>query len=149
MAEADVSGWFDGRTHILPVRVYYEDTDFSGVVYHANYLKFFERGRSDFLRLIGVHHGAYQARTPGLAFAVTEINVKFIRPASIDNILHVQTRFHAIKGPRMLVAQVIRRGQDVLAEAQVTACTIQLDGKVARPPRDLQDTLRPLLDPET
>ena len=74
------AGAFEGREHVLPVRVYYEDTDLTGVVYHANYLRFFERGRSDFLRLAGVDHQSLLERCPTRAFAVTRITVDFRRP---------------------------------------------------------------------
>lgn len=149
MADGVVGGRMAGRIHVLPVRVYYEDTDFSGVVYHANYLKFFERGRSDFLRLAGIRHEDLLSRTPALAFAVTEMAVRFIRPAQIDNMLTIHTHYRAIKGPRILMYQRVLRSEDVLVEADVTACMIHLSGKVARPPRDLLDTLGPFLDPQT
>src|SRR5215475_10199806 len=92
------AGRFEGRTHILPVRIYYEDTDFTGIVYHANYLRYFERGRSDFLRLAGVHHNALLDAADPLGFAVNRINLEFLKPARIDDALLVKSHFDAMKG---------------------------------------------------
>ena len=93
MSEAPTAGRFDGREHVLPVRVYYEDTDFTGLVYHASYVRFFERGRSDFLRLAGVDHVA-MARLD-TAFAVLRLDVTFKAAARIDDALEVRTVFEA------------------------------------------------------
>src|SRR3954466_1901372 len=91
-------GWLEGKTHLLPVRVYYEDTDFTGVVYHANYLRYFERGRSDFLRLAGVSHtDLAQGRDP-TAFAVTQMAIAFKRAARVDDALVVRTEYQAVRG---------------------------------------------------
>ena len=80
MAETDPStGWLDGREHVLPVRIYYEDTDFTGMVYHANYLRYFERGRSDFFRLAGISHTALLALAEPTAFTVVRIEIDFKR----------------------------------------------------------------------
>src|SRR5690349_24594996 len=108
------AGRFDGRLHHLPVRIYYEDTDFSGLVYHANYLRFFERGRSDFLRLAGIHHNQLLSGAEPLAFAVNKIAVEFHKPARIDDALLVNTAFEAIKGPRIFIAQKLMRGGETL-----------------------------------
>ena len=78
-----------GEAFVTSVRVYYEDTDFSGVVYHANYLKFAERGRSDFLRFAGIHHSELLAMTPPLAFVVNAMQIEFLAPAKIDDELRV------------------------------------------------------------
>ncbi len=87
-----LSGQLTGGTHNLPVRVYYEDTDFSGVVYHASYLRFMERGRTDFLRLAGVAQSTLHAEGPGLIFAVRRMTIDFHRPARMDDVLTVETR---------------------------------------------------------
>src|ERR1700709_2251409 len=81
------AGWMDGCEHVLPVRTYYEDTDFTGVVYHGAYVRFFERGRTDFLRLAGVNHAALLQRPDPLAFTVTRLAVDFRRAARIDDAL--------------------------------------------------------------
>lgn len=127
------SGIFVGRVHHLPVRIYYEDTDMSGIVYHANYLRYFERGRSDFLRVIGINHTAMLERDPPLAFAVTAIACRFQKAARIDDGLTVLTTFDALKGVRLFMTQKIVRGNDLIATADVEAVCIDLQGKPRRP----------------
>jgi acyl-CoA thioester hydrolase len=130
-----LGGAFDGREHRLPVRVYYEDTDFTGFVYHASYVRFFERGRSDFLRLAGVDHVTMaKAQT---AFAVVRLEVDYLRAAGIDDALVVRTTFDTIKGPRLTMSQRITRGEEVLAVAKVDAACIDLNGRARRPPQQL------------
>ena len=138
------SGEFEGRTHLLPVRVYYEDTDFTGLVYHANYLRFFERGRSDFLRLVSSGHAELLDRDDPLAFVVTRMDIRFLKPARIDDALVVRTAYEAVKGPRLFVSQRILRGQDLIAQASVEAACIGLDGRARRPPPGLVERLKPL-----
>ena len=121
----------------LPVRVYYEDTDFSGVVYHANHLKFFERGRSDALRQCGVTHTDLLAREEPLAFAVRKMNTEWLVPARIDDALEVRTRFVSVKGARMFLAQEIWRGDDLIARADVEAVCMALSGRPRRVPADV------------
>jgi acyl-CoA thioester hydrolase len=137
-------GHLEGREHVLPVRIYYEDTDFTGVVYHANYLRYFERGRSDFLRLAGVSHQALLELPEPSAFTVTRITVEFKRAARIDDALTVRTTYDAIKGPRLLIGQRIFRGADLIATAAVEAACIGLDGRARRPPPGLVEALKPL-----
>src|SRR3990170_6674791 len=95
----DLAGRIEGKVHVLPVRVYYEDTDFSGLVYHANYLKFCERGRSDCLRLLGVHH--HKLKAEALSFVVRRMVCDFIGPARIDEVLEVESWFVGLSGARM------------------------------------------------
>src|SRR4051812_29795395 len=137
-------GWLEGREHVLPVRIYYEDTDFTGVVYHANYLRYFERGRSDFLRLAGVSHQSLLELPEPSAFTVTKITVEFKRAARIDDALLVRTVYDAVKGPRLLIGQRIFRGHDLIATAAVEAACIGLDGRARRPPPGLVEALKPL-----
>jgi acyl-CoA thioester hydrolase len=139
------AGWMDGPEHVLPVRIYYEDTDFTGVVYHGGYIRFFERGRTDFLRLAGVHHAALYARPDPLAFSVTRIAVDFRRAARIDDALSVRTRFEAVRGPRLIIAQRILRGDEMIARAQVEAVCVDAEGRARRPPADLKAALAPYL----
>lgn len=138
------AGWLDGREHVLPVRIYYEDTDFTGVVYHANYLRYFERGRSDFLRVCGISHAALAALPEPAAFAVTHMSVDFRRAARVDDALVVRTTYDAVKGPRLFVSQRIMRGEELIAEARVEAACIDLQGRARRPPPGLVEQLRPL-----
>lgn len=124
--------------HRLQARVYFADTDFSGVVYHGRYLEFFERGRSDYLRLAGVHHTELAAGDHGeaLAWVVTRMEIDWRSPARIDDVLTIETRTEAISGARIRMAQVIRRGTTLLVEAKVQAAIIGPDGRPRRFPRE-------------
>ncbi len=141
------AGWFEGREHCLPIRVYYEDTDFTGLVYHANYVRYFERGRSDFLRVIGADHSLLLDREDPAAFVVTRVEVDYRRPARIDDALLVRTTYDTFKGAKLTVSQRIFRGDDVLAEALVHAACIDLAGRPRRPPSVLVERVRPWLLP--
>ena len=141
------AGRFDGRAHYLPVRIYYEDTDFTGVVYHANYLRYFERGRSDFLRLTGVHHSELLAGAEPIGFAVNRITLEFQRPARIDDALTVKTVFETMRGPRIFIAQVLEKGGEALVRAEVEVCCISLTGRPRKPPAVLLERLKPFLAP--
>lgn len=135
----DLAGTMTDAGHLLPVRVYYEDTDFSGVVYHASYLRFMERGRSDFLRLCGIHHSELDAGASGerLAFAVRHMDIDFLKPARIDDVLEVHTVCAEARGARLVLAQEVRRGEEILIKARVTAAVINSEGKPRRMPKDL------------
>jgi acyl-CoA thioester hydrolase len=138
------SGVLDGREHQLAVRVYYEDTDFTGVVYHGNYARYFERGRSDFLRLAGVSHHSLLERDDPAAFTVTRLAIEYKRPARIDDALVVRTTYDAMKGPRLFISQTITRGEELIATAQVEAACIDLKGRPRKPPPGLVEALSPL-----
>jgi acyl-CoA thioester hydrolase len=141
------SGAFEGREHVLPVRVYYEDTDFTGVVYHAGYLRFFERGRTEFLRAAGVEHAALLQLPEPCAFAITRIAVAFVKPARVDDALEIRTKYHSGRGVRIGAAQRIVRDGALIAEADVEVVCIRLDGRPRRPPSELTERLAPLLSP--
>src|SRR5437660_9568893 len=100
----------DGR-HVMPVRVYYEDTDFSGIVYHANYLRFLERGRTNYLRLLGVDHRALfdeaAREAPGFAFVVRSMQIEFLKPARMDDMLEVETAPQEVEGASVLLDQIV------------------------------------------
>ena len=142
---APPSGQFHGREHVLPVRVYYEDTDFTGVVYHASYLRFFERGRTEFLRAAGVEHAALLALPEPCAFAVTRMSVAFRKAARVDDALEVRTTYRAGKGVRIEALQRVLRGGELIAEAEVEVVCIRLDGRPRRPPPELTDRVAPFL----
>jgi acyl-CoA thioester hydrolase len=112
----------DGR-HVMPVRVYYEDTDFTGIVYHANYLRYLERGRSNYLRLLGADQRALfeqaQAEAPGFAFVVRSMTIDFRKPARMDDVLDIVTAYEEIKGASLTLHQRILRGDELLIEARV------------------------------
>jgi len=136
------SGALDGREHVLPVRVYYEDTDFTGVVYHASYLRFFERGRTEFLRAIGVEHAALLALPEPCAFALTRIAVDFRQAARVDDALEVRTKYHRARGVRIAAAQRILREGALITEAEVeVVCIRPADGRPRRPPAELSQRL--------
>ncbi|MCX7357153.1 MAG: YbgC/FadM family acyl-CoA thioesterase [Alphaproteobacteria bacterium] len=123
----------------MPVRVYYEDTDFSGIVYHANYLRYFERGRSDFLRVAGIHHNELAAAADPTAFAVNKMELEFLRSARIDDALLVKTAFETMRGPRIFIAQTIEKAGEI--------CCINLTGRAKKPPAMLLERLKPFLEP--
>lgn len=152
--EAQLSGAIHGTCHRLPVRIYYEDTDFSGIVYHAGYLRFMERGRSDFLRLAGVAHTALAAGETGepLAFAVRAMKIDFLSPARIDDVVVVETQFSALAGARIELQQqvVLASGPQagrVLVSAAVTVVVISLEGRARRLPPAVRERLSTLLPP--
>jgi acyl-CoA thioester hydrolase len=129
------------RQHWIAVRVYYEDTDFTGMVYHANYLRFFERGRSDHLRDAGISHQSLLAREDPAAFTLTNVNVSYRRPAKVDDLLHIRTRYLGMDGPRIRFAQACLRNGELIAEAEITAVMIHADGRLRRPIREIADDL--------
>jgi acyl-CoA thioester hydrolase len=130
-----LDGEIRGGRHFMSVRVYYEDTDFSGIVYHANYLRFMERGRTNYLRLIGADHGALFAQAQkealGLALVVRAMQVEFLKSARMDDVLVVETATVEVKGASIMVRQRVKRGDDTLVEAQVRVACVS--GGRARP----------------
>ena len=134
--------------HRLPVRVYYEDTDFSGVVYHANYLRFAERGRSEFLHSCGIHHSDLFSRPDPLAFTVVNMNIDFLTPAKIDDRLEVVSAYIFIKGARLHIKQAIMLEHRVLWRADVHVACITAAGRPVRMPRDVSSLLEPHLTQE-
>jgi acyl-CoA thioester hydrolase len=137
------AGVTEGREHVLPVRVYYEDTDLTGVVYHANYLRYFERGRSDFLRVTGVTHASLLELENPAAFAVTRMSVEFRAAARIDDALEVRTLFESTRGVRLNFAQRILRHQTLIASAAVEVVCIDAQGRPRRPPKEVVEAVRP------
>ena len=140
----DTSSPFDAQNqHWLKVRVYYEDTDFTGMVYHANYLRFFERGRSEFLRDAGVSHQALLDRPDPAAFTLTSVQVDYKRAARIDDELMIRSRYLGAKGARVLFRQTALRGEEVIAEGDITAVMIHADGRPRRPIPEVVTQLEP------
>ena len=134
----------DGR-HVLTVRVYYEDTDFTGIVYHANYLRYMERGRTNYLRLIGADHRVLFEETekeaPGFAFVVRSMTIEFLKPARMDDVLDVVTSYEEVKGASITLQQRILRGEELLIEAQVRVAFVC--GGRARPiPKPLRIAMK-------
>lgn len=139
-------GYFKGREHYYPVRVFYEDTDFSGVVYYANYLRFLERARSSFFRLAGIGHAELLERDPPLAFVIRKINLDYKMSARIDDALTVMTTYDTFKGARLMVTQKVFRGDDLLLTADSEAACIDLTGRPKRAPKEMIEKLTPYLE---
>jgi acyl-CoA thioester hydrolase len=130
----------DGR-HCMHVRVYYEDTDFSGIVYHANYLRFMERGRTNYLRLLGANHRALldaaEKDAPGFAFVVRAMQIDFRRPGRMDDLLEVATRPQEVKGASVTMQQSIVRAGETLIDAKVRVACV-CSGRAIPMPKPLR-----------
>lgn len=144
-------GWWDGDAHVLPIRVYYEDTDAGGIVYHANYLRFCERARNEMLRLAGLPHAAMVADT-GVAFAVRRCEIDFRQPARLDDALEVVTRIVDIGAATLDVVQDIRRadgnriaGADPLVRTCLRLAAINVHTRPVRLPSSLRAVLNSIL----
>ena len=137
-------GQFDGTKHLFAIRVYFEDTDFSGVVYHARYLHFMERARSDMLACVGIDQRRVHAEGQG-AYAVTEMNIKYRRPAHFDDALVVVSTVDAVRAASCDIRQIIMRGDDILTEAQVTAAFVSPNGKPRRQPAHWVAAFQPII----
>jgi acyl-CoA thioester hydrolase len=134
----------DGR-HLQPVRVYYEDTDFTGVVYHASYLRFMERGRSNYLRLLGADQRVLfeqvEKETPGFAFVVRSMQIDFRRPARMDDVLEVVTVPKEVKGASVVLQQSVNRHGETLVEATVQVAFVS-SGRARPIPKALRMAMR-------
>lgn len=139
----DLAGRIEGDRHILPIRVYFEDTDFAGIVYHANYLKFIERGRSDFIRLLGIHHQELKNPQDGEAavFVVRRIEMDYLRPAKLDDVLEVETVCSEVGGASLTLTQEVKRGESVLVRAKVVVVLISAAGKPQRIGKMIREAL--------
>jgi acyl-CoA thioester hydrolase len=125
--------------HTLPIRVYYEDTDMAGIVYYANYLRYIERARSDWVRGLGIDQNAMKAQ--GLVFAVRRVEADYLMPARLDDELVVETEVLQVTGARLVMDQVVRRGKDRLFHAIVTVVVITDNGHPARMPANIRQML--------
>ena len=130
--------------HRLQIRVYYEDTDFSGVVYHASYLRFMERGRTELLRDLGIHQqaihaGESEAHAP-FAFVVRAMNIDFRKSARMDDVLTVETSAREVKGASAVLDQRVLRGDELLVSAEVKVAAVA-DGKPVRLPSEIREKL--------
>ena len=145
MATANLDGEIRDGRHVMAVRVYYEDTDFSGIVYHASYLRFMERGRTNYLRLIGADHRALfeqaQVEAPGFAFVVRHMSIDFKKPAYMDDLLEIVTTPDDVRGASVMLHQRVVRGEDLLVEARVQVAFVS--GGRARPiPKPLRIAMK-------
>ena len=140
-----LDGEIRGGRHHQPVRVYYEDTDFSGIVYNASYLRFMERGRTNYLRLLGADQRALfeevEKEAPGFAFVVRSMHIDFKKPARMDDVLDIATTTTEVKGASVVLHQQVKRGEDVLVEAAVQVAFVS--GGRARPiPKPLRVAMK-------
>lgn len=138
------SGRISGDAHLMPVRVYWEDTDAGAIVYYANYLKFTERARSDMLRLLGVDQRSMMEQDSGAMFAVRDVTASYLAPARLDDDLLVETRLTEMKGATLSLSQNVMRQDEVLVQTQVRAAFIGLDGRPRRIPAQVRDRLTAL-----
>jgi len=138
------AGRFEGKVFILPVRIYYEDTDLSGVVYHANYLRYMERARSEFFFALGIKVASLDDADPA-AWALRKVEVEFVRPARFADLIEVRTQATALTGVRLEAQQNIHCAGSLLTRGHVEACIVTLTGKPRRIPQDVRDKLLPFV----
>jgi acyl-CoA thioester hydrolase len=127
------SGHFSGGSHHFPVRVYFEDTDLSGVVYHANYLRFMERARSDMLRQAGIDQRGTHASGGGY-YAIADLSLRYLRPATLDDDLVIISHMRSVRAASCVIDQAIWRGTEQLTQGQVTAAFLSAKGRPQRQP---------------
>ena len=138
-------GEFVGKVHVLPIRIYYEDTDLSGIVYHANYLRYMERGRTEFFRAAGIHKLAELDGPEPFAWTLRKAALEYLRPARLNDLIEVHTSALSLTGVRMTASQDIYCDGRQLTHGTVEACIISLSGKPKRIPQDARDKLSPFL----
>ncbi len=140
----ELAGRLIAGGHSMQVRVYYEDTDFTGIVYHANYLRFMERGRTNYLRLIGADHRALFEQTekeaPSFAFVVRSMKIDFRKPAFMDDLLEVRSLSHEVSGASIVLVQRVMRGEEVLVEGEVRVAFVS-EGRPKRIPEALRKAM--------
>ncbi len=149
-SQVSPSGWFEGRCHVYPARVYYEDTDAAGIVYYANYLKFAERARTELMRCLGTEHRSLM-RDAGIAFAVRSCNAEYLLPARLDDPIIVRTRIRELRGASLRAVQTVARRESDGAEKVLVELVIRLvcmDGelKPARLPGVVRAALGDLVE---
>jgi acyl-CoA thioester hydrolase len=139
-----LDGEIENGRHRMEVRVYYEDTDFTGIVYHANYLRFMERGRTNYLRMLGADHRALfeqaSEEAPAFHFVVRHMDIDFIRPARMDDILAVETKPSEVRGASITLRQKVMRGDELLVEARVQVAFVS-QGRAQRIPKPLRQAM--------
>jgi acyl-CoA thioester hydrolase len=141
-------GRLDGAAHYFPVRVYYEDTDLSGIVYHANYLRWFERARSDLLRLLGIDQRAAQEAGEG-TYAVADLTIRYAAPARLDDAVIVETRAAELRAASCRLHQTARRDSELLAEQTLRVGFIGADGRPKRQPDAWRAAFATLMEDKT
>ena len=143
---SDLSGIIKKNTHFFQIRVFYEDTDFSGIVYHANYLKFAERGRTNFLRLLGINHSELMNASEPKYFVVYKMNTKFLGSSTIDDLLEVRSNFLGIKGVRLKINQDIFNNEKKVFSADIEFALLNKDTKPLKFPDDMKLKIKKYLE---
>jgi acyl-CoA thioester hydrolase len=140
----DIAGRIEGETHVLPVRIYFEDTDCAGVVYHANFLKFFERARSDFVRLLGIDATGLAEPAAGepSVFVVRRVEIDYLKPGRMDDLLEIVTTCAEIGSASLVLQQDVRRDGTLLVRAKVTVVLVSRAGKPQRLGALVRDALQ-------
>jgi acyl-CoA thioester hydrolase len=141
------SGRFDGARHLFALRVYYEDTDLSGIVYHANYLRWFERARSDMLRLLGIDQRAALEAGEGV-YSVADLFIRYLAPARLDDAVAIESTAIELGAASVRLNQRALRGETLLAEAQVRVGFVSLEGRPRRQPEAWRKAFRTALAPD-
>ena len=145
MTGASLDGEIHNGRHTMPVRVYYEDTDFTGIVYHANYLRYMERGRTEFFRLAGVTKMAMLDDAEPTAWTLRSASLEFFKPARLEDQIEIRTSCPLLTGARMKADQKIYSGVTLLAHGKVEACIMTMSGKARRIPQAVRDKLLPFV----
>ena len=147
IAPTPPGGVIDGSRHLYAVRVYYEDTDLSGITYHANYLRWFERARSDLLRMLEIDQRAAIEAGEG-AYAVADIHLRYLRPAKLDDDIVIETHCTEMRAASVRMRQHALRGEDIIAEADLRVGFIAPDGRPRRQPAEWREAFKTVLVPE-
>jgi acyl-CoA thioester hydrolase len=140
IAEGPTTGRIEGGRHILPLRIYYEDTDAQGIVYYANWLRFLERGRTELLRLLGLEHGALRAER-GIHWVVRRCTIDYLKPARLDETIDIVTGCGEMRGASLDMIQEARRGEDLLVRAELLIACMSDSGRPARLPTQARAAL--------
>lgn len=138
-------GVFEGKVFYLPVRMYWEDTDTGGVVYHGNYVSYFERGRTEMLRAAGLPHSDMMMGDDPVIWVISKVEVSYKRSAYMDDAVVIKTQVEKLGGASMIMAQEMWRGEEMLAEARFRIAVTDKNGKPRRLPQNLHETMKTLL----
>jgi acyl-CoA thioester hydrolase len=138
-----LGGHLADGVHVLPLRVYYEDTDAAGIVYYANWLRFLERGRTELLRLLGQQHSALRD-AQGVNWVVRRCTIDYLRPARLDDVVEIVTSCGELRGASLDMMQQARRGEEILVSAELLVACMARDGRPVRLPAGVRDALAAL-----
>jgi len=140
LSSGATSGHFSDGVHVLPLRIYYEDTDAAGIVYYANWLRFLERGRTELLRLLGQEHSALSDER-GVHWVVRRCTIDYLKPARLDETIEVTTRCGELRGESLDMIQQARRGEEILVRAEILVACMGPGGRPVRLPQHLRTAL--------